>query len=216
MYISNSLTQQILLTENEELLSGKSTDFSFVDDEEMTKSFFYKPLGILVQDSFNNPFFPINPLPKIDTSKLDLLDLTRFFKEKYIRLKESQLFLPWHYCVEMVNDQYFVFNTRPINMKFPKKNIHFLNHPIRETWDSVTTTFMENNQFDISEAIHVCIIGDTKSDVYPRKIYESIGRICVAPICQYFRINRVMNQDIVGLNLGTRFQMPIITKFLKI
>ena len=184
MYISNKLTNELILTENEELLSGKDTDFTYVDDEEMTKTFFYKPMGILVQDSFNNPFYPITPLPKIDTSKLDLLDLTRFFKERYIRLKESQLFLPWHFCVEFVNNQYFVFNTRPINMKFPKKNINFINHPIRDSWDNITTSFMDNNTFDISDAIHICVIGDSTSDIYTRNLYEVIGRICINPMCQ--------------------------------
>ena len=39
-------------------------------------------------------------------------------------------------------------------------------------WDDETKKFMNEKKFLIEEFIHICILGDTKKDVYPKNFYQ--------------------------------------------
>ncbi|MFW6246974.1 MAG: hypothetical protein ACOC22_02230 [bacterium] len=170
------------------------------------------PQGIIIQDSYNNPFFPIYPKPKIDTSKFDLADVYNEYREKYSQ--EKTIILPWHYCIEMVGDIYCIFNTRPLDMQFPITNEEAKNN-WKFNWDEPTEMFFKENIFDISEAIHVCIIGNTDLDVYTTSTYSLIGNFCITPVVRKNKIPSALFQRIFGFNIGGRFKLNNITRFVK-
>ncbi len=177
------------------------------DVASIANKFTTKPKGIIITDSYNNPFFPIRPTPRIDTAKVNLIEVYRRYRENYAKFQGP--FLPWHYCVEMIEDRYVVFNTRPIDMKFPITNSY------KKEWgDETTQLFMKNNIFDISEAIHILIIGDSNLDIYTLRTYEIIGRICILPFIRYFKLPEGIFQRTFPLNMGKRFKIDLITKFV--
>jgi len=182
------------------------------DDPSLINKFTTRPQGILVQDSYNNPFFQIRPKPRFDTSKLDLAEIFRRFRE--LHSKSKSLFLPWHFVVEMVKDRFYVFNTRPLDMKFPITTTQAKDRPESEMWDEVTKMFITDNIFDVSQAIHVCVVGDSNADVYTRKIYELIGRSCILPIIRMYKLPGGLYQRVFPLNLGRRFKFDYISKFI--
>jgi hypothetical protein len=185
------------------------------DNISMQNKFKPKPQGILITDSYNNPFFPITPRPKIDTAKLDLLEVFRRYKELYGQMKS--LYLPWHFCVELVNDRYFVFNTRPLDMKFPIDTYKALKQKeiYNISWNNETENFFKNKLFDIENAVHVCLVGNTDIDIYTTKIYKLIGTTCILPIIRQNKLLGGLNQRVFGLNLGRRVNLNSIIKFVK-
>lgn len=170
-----------------------------------------RPLGILIQDSYNNPFFPIRPMPRVDSAKIDLILIYKRFRELYSQF--SVTLLPWHYVIEFIKDRYYVFNTRPIDMLFPVTNNDVQNR--KELWDDITQTFMTNYVFDIQEAIHVLVVGDSNIDVYTKKFYELLGRTCIVPHIRYFKIANIDYETIVPLNMGKKFNLSLTTKFVR-
>lgn len=192
-------------------LLGEQIDISSRDDISRRNHITGKPLGVLIQDTYNNPFFPIRPSPIIDTSKLDLIEVQQRYRELY--LKRQSYFLPWHFCIEMVNDRYFVFNTRPINLKFPI-NSNQAKKSLTDNWEVDTIAFMDMNIFDITDAIHVCIVGDSNKDIYTKQFYEIMGRTAIVPIVEYFKLPGLY-QRIFTLNTGRKFNFDIISKFIR-
>ena len=183
------------------------------DAASISNKFTLKPQGFLIQDSYNNPVLPVRPRPRLDTAKMDLVELFKRVRENYGRF--SMDFLPWHYVVEFIGNRYYVFNTRPVDLKFPLTNNEVSKFEKRkESWDEITKLFMTDKIFDISEAIHICIIGDSKSDIYTKKIYELIGRSCIVPFVRYFKIPQGIFQRIFPLNIGTKFNIDYISKFI--
>lgn len=182
------------------------------DHPSIANKFTTKPQGILISDSYNNPFFPIRPRPRIDTAKMDLFEIYLRFRELYSQFGVT--LLPWHYVIEFINNRYFVFNTRPVDMKFPVSNID-VNDKRRDSWDEATKTFMRDQIFDIREAIHVLIVGDSNVDVYIKKFYELLGRICIMPFIRYFRLPEGINQRVFFLNIGHKLNQKVITKFIR-
>jgi hypothetical protein len=71
---------------------------------------------------------------------------------------------------------------------------------------------MQDKIFDISEAIHICIIGDSNVDIYTKKIYELIGRTCIVPYVRYFKIPQGVFQRLFPLNIGRKFNIDYISK----
>lgn len=178
--------------------------------------FVNRPQGILVQDSYNNPFFPIRPQPKIDTSKLDTNEIYRRYRELYAEVKGS--FLPWHYCIEMVDNTYYVMNTRPIDLRFPintKEATEYKKENEWVEWNSETKQFFKEEIFDIRDAIHICLIGSSELDVYTINMYSMIGRICMTPLLRQFKLPGGLYQRVFPLNLGRKFKFLNISKFIK-
>ena len=169
------------------------------------------PLGILIEDSYNNPFFPIRPLPRVDSAKIDLILIYKRFRELYFDFAVT--LLPWHFVIEFIKDRYYVFNTRPLDMFFPVSNKDVMNR--EELWNDVTKTFMRDHVFDIKEALHILIIGDSNIDVYTRKFYELLGRFCIVPYIRYFKMAAIDYSNIVPLNMGKKFNLSLTTKFVR-
>ncbi len=209
MYVSLDDTYSILqeTTKIERLDSSK-------DSASVSNKFTTYPQGFLIQDSYNNPFLPVRPRPRIDTSKMDLIELYKRVRENYGRF--SMDYLPWHFVCELVKDRYYVFNTRPVDLRFPlmSKQVE-KKKELTENWDAVTQLFMKNKIFDISEAIHICVIGDSNIDIYTKKTYEKIGRSCIVPYLRYFRLTSGLFQRTFPLNLGKKFNINLLTKFVK-
>ncbi len=172
-----------------------------------------RPKGIIIQDSYNNPFLSIRPRPQLDTSKVDLIEIHKRYKELYSKFYSD--FLPWHYCIELVEDRYTVFNTRPIDMKFPITNEEIKKRDDLLKWDDLTNIFFKENLFDISECIHVMIIGDSNIDIYTNRIYKIIGRVCISPFLRYFKLPEGIFQRTFPLNLGKKFKINILEKYVR-
>ena len=182
------------------------------DSPTQLNKFRTRPQGVVIQDSYNNFAIPIRPAPQIDTAKFDLLRVIKRYRQLYTDF--TPMFLPWHFCVELVHDRYFVFNTRPLNLKYPLDTNHILNNVDKSNWDSNTKTFFDRKLFDINQAIHICIIGDSNLDVYPSKVYQLIGRTCFSPILQFKMMSGATN-NIFPLNMGTKFKVDLINKYIR-
>lgn len=195
-----------------ESLSNDIKVMSTQDSANNINKFKTRPQGVIIQDSYNNFALPISN-PQIDTSKFDLLEIYNQYNETYTDFKS--LMLPWHYCVEMVRDRYFIMNTRPINLKYPIDSNTVLNFADQNTWDGDTQDFFSRNLFDISEAIHICLIGDSNLDIYPNKVYSLIGQVCLSPLFGYLKVIKGSTQNVFSLNIGDRFNMTILNKFIR-
>jgi hypothetical protein len=206
MLVNVNKTYEILNEASQERLDTSR------DAASISNKFTTRPQGFLIQDSYNNPFLPVRPRPRVDTSKMDIIELFKRTREKYGRF--SMNFLPWHYVVEFIGNRYYVFNTRPIDLRYPLTN-NEVNQFIerKKSWDDITKTFMQDKIFDISEAIHICIIGDSNVDIYTKKIYEMIGRICIVPFIRYFKVPKGIFQRLFPLNIGKKFNIDYISKF---
>lgn len=206
MYINFDYYNQLLQEADIKVDSTK-------DAASTSNKFSTRPQGILIQDTFNNPFFPINPRPKLDTSKLDIIEVYKRYRETYSRF--NSIMLPWHFCVEMIEDRYVAINTRPLDMRFPIDNKEALTLQKENNWDEITELFFDENIFDISEGIHVAIIGDTNSDVYPKRIYEVIGRMCILPTLRQYHLPGGLYSRVFGLNLFKKFNLDYVTRFIR-
>jgi len=190
-----------------------STKDNTTNQNQFTNS---RPKGILIQDTYNNPFFPIRPAPKIDTSKLNTGLIYERYRELYTETNPD--FLPWHYCIEMVGDRYYAFNTRPIDLRFPintvDANINKDENPWIE-WDNVTNLFFKEGIYDIRDAIHICLIGSSKLDIYTLDLYNVIGKICISPILRRYKLSSELYRRMFPLNMGRKFKFVNISKFIK-
>jgi hypothetical protein len=154
----------------------------------------------------------VRPRPRLDTSKMDLIELFKRVRENYGRF--SMDFLPWHYVVEFIGNRYYVFNTRPVDLRYPLTNNEVEKFKERKkSWDGITKMFMQDKIFDISEAIHICVVGDSSADIYTKKIYEIIGRTCIVPFVRYFKIPQGVFQRLFPLNMGKKFNIDYIAKY---
>jgi len=175
-----------------------------------------RPKGILVQDSYNNFAFPIRPFPRFDTNKFDLKDLSRRYKELYIFSKSDSL--PWHFMVEMVGNKYYCFNTRPFMMKYPLGHDELIKRekelPFDVKWNEETKDFMQKRRFLVNEAIHICILGDTHMDVYPKHFYRVLGSFAIRPFIHYFRLPQTSRTRTFALNTGSKFNQDYVFKYL--
>lgn len=184
------------------------------DGPSNSNKIFPRPKGIIITDTFNNPFFPIS-FPRIDTSKFNLPEVSARFHEDYTGMKLD--YLPWHFTVEFIKSKYYVFNTRPIDMKFPfsttegEKIINRNNVKINDRMQK----FIKTKPFNLDEAIHVVIIGDSYKDVYLQRLYEMIGRNCIGPIARYFKISPTLWTKIWALNMGRKFKCSLLEHYLK-
>jgi len=181
------------------------------DHPSISNKFKPKPLGILIEDSYNNPFFPIRPMPRVDSAKIDLFLIYKRFRELYSQFEVT--LLPWHFVIEFIEDRFYVFNTRPIDMFFPLSNQDVLNR--QDLWDDTTKTFIKNYMFDIKEALHILVVGDSNIDIYTKRFYELLGRVCIVPFIRYFKIANIDYETIVPLNMGRKFNLSLTTKFVK-
>jgi len=173
-----------------------------------------RPQGIIITDTFNHPVYPLSH-PKIDTSKFDLREVKKRFHEEHSSMKLD--FLPWHFIIEYINNEYFVFNTRPIDMKFPL-NTNEVEQVIQQNAVKIndrTKTFLKQKPFDIDKAIHVGIVGNSYKDVYLLGLYEMLGRCCAGPFLSYFKLPNTMWSKTWALNCGSKFKTNLVEQYLK-
>ena len=154
--------------------------------------------GLIIWDSFNNPIFPIS-IPKFDNDGTDYSKILNRFQITYSKQKVG--FLPWHYCIEYLDDDYVVYNTRPINYEFPLDN---------ESCEDI----LKSNNIDniiltpnIENFIHVLIIGDSNLDVYLPSIYLKISKLIISPFSNFiYRYNINTDTMIHTINMGSKFR----------
>ena len=221
--ISYENLQKILLLEMEDDLLNAVDTYDNVDtngprispDRDTTNKInkIFRPQGIIIEDTWNNCVFPIQPHPQIDTSRFDMIVVMKRFRELYLNFPSD--FLPWHYMIEMIGSRYYIFQTRPLDTKFPFSNQDIIDakHDFK---DDVTKRFFEDKIYQINNMIHVCLIGDSNLDIYPQKLYKLIGRTCIYPLYQNGRnIKNSVDNSVIGLNLGRKFNIKTLKAFSK-
>jgi len=105
------------------------------------------PDGWVIMDSVNNPFWKMD-IFDVDTMAFNTSKLQDYFHEIYGGSKRD-LFLPWHYTIDLVNEKPFIINTRPFMYK------------------SLIPGYREH--------LSIMIIGDSNLDIYPGKYYKQIA-----------------------------------------
>ena len=112
-----------------------------------------KPKGWLIFDSWNNPWFPLT-VRDIDTAEFDMKLIRKYFHLEYGG-KPNDLFLPWHYTIDIVNETPYVINTRPFNYK--------------------------NLIPNYEEHLTIMLIGDSNRDIYNDSYYKVIANTIINP-----------------------------------
>lgn len=140
--------------------------------------------GFVIMDTKNNPTYPLNDV---------LLDKSRFDSEKtlleYRRVygvSPKEIYMPWHFQIELVARNYVIQTTRPYNYKsrLPK----------------------------YKDYICICLVGDSKNDVYLPEIYNKIANMCIKPYTQA-KINKVPLNIIYNVD-NTNFSKNQLEKYL--
>lgn len=150
-------------------------------------TFVSKPEGILIFDSYNNKWFPLKNV-QIDKHGFNLSIIKEEFHMMYGGNSTTELFLPWHYNVEMIGKGYYPVVTRPI------------------TYKSLIPGY-ENY-------ICVCITGDTHTDIYSPEVYRVIANLLIAPL-HHFGTWHLTEDTIQFHNIGSGFKEHQLRKNLK-
>ncbi len=113
-----------------------------------------RPKGWLIADSWNNESFPMD-IFAIDTMKFDTERMATSFHQTYGG-SVRDLFLPWHYIIELINGKPFVIQTRPLMYKsnVPGYKNHYT----------------------------IMIIGDGNQDIYPGAFYRQMAHMIINPL----------------------------------
>jgi len=152
----------------------------------------FRPKGILIYDSYNNPFFPYKEII-LDKNTFDLPKYHNFLNKYFgTNLK----YLPFHFYIELVNDMYIVLNTR-----------NFLLKPLL----SVDEDSLDENLKKYKEYIHICILGDSNSDIYTKELYMKIKQI-IRPFFILFKWGNYIS-NYVEIMMGKNFFEKRILKF---
>lgn len=142
------------------------------------------PKGIVIMDTFNNPYYPISSM-KIDNAIYN----TKILKEDMHRLYGSDkqyLNLPWHYTVELIGRDYNIHATRPLMYR-----------SAIPSWE---------------EYISVCIVGDTNTDIYNKFIYKEIANAINS--LKLLPGWRLKIEDLQYINIGDSFKKSQLKKDL--
>jgi len=146
-----------------------------------------KPDGWIIMDTVNNPFFSIDILP-YDTREFDLGKIKKEFHRKYGG-KPNDLFLPWHYTIDLINETPYVINTRPFNYK----------------------TFIEGYE----KHLIILLIGDSNQDVYPEIYYRTIADFIINPFKLLHGFYIYNNPSDFIFYTGKNFKKDILMKFIQ-
>lgn len=165
------------------------------------------PTGIVIEDSVNNLAFPM-PIPIVDTNKLNL----PVIYNQYLTLYSNDTFnktLPWHYVIEFLDNDYIIYNTRPMDIMYPytTQEVADFNNPVINDFSS---NFLESSN-EKKYMIHILIIGDSKKDVYTRQLYRKICDYIIGPTCRSIPTSQTIHSTIFPLNLGDRFINSLLT-----
>ncbi|MEM4385289.1 MAG: hypothetical protein QXD03_01940 [Candidatus Anstonellales archaeon] len=200
-----------MLVSNDEFLKiieeGKHSSLLNLYDKRTSSAVIKHPrnISIIIQDTYNNPFFPI-PRPRLDSSDFDTMYVYNYFRSYYSSFK--LMMLPWHYLIEFCEFKYIAINTRPLDMRFPLESSYVI--------ENVSLTEDEKDIFskiDISDSIHICIVGDTNRDIYPSDFYKTIRNFCIVPIMRMFKVNKTRENLIYFLRIGKNINRKNIVRF---
>jgi len=144
-----------------------------------------KPRGFIVFDSFNNEWFPLSTVT-VDKTTFNLRLLKDEFHRTYGGSSYQELFMPFHYSVELIGKNYYCTSTRPINYK------------------SLIPGY--------EEYISICIVGDSNLDIYSPDFYKVIAHTVMNPLhyIQGWRLNPA--DKTTFHNLGSGFKEKQLEK----
>ena len=154
-----------------------------------------RPHAVVVYDTFNNPFYPID-YPKIDSAKFDLPKIALRFWELYNVPKGTML--PWHYVIEFIGDRYYALVTRPIDLRFPDPGV----------------AVDELKHYDVGDIIHIAVIGDSNIDVYTKQFYQVLTEFCINPILRRYRLPEIVGKTVIFLRPGKRMNVSAVQGML--
>jgi hypothetical protein len=194
------------------------TSLSAAGVQQLSNRFTTKPEGIVIEDTVNNLAMPI-PKPILDNNKINL----PLIYEQYIGLYTGDTnnyngALPWHYVIEFYQNDYLIYNTRPLDMKYPysldkvNKIVKANDYPILNDY---TKQVLDNGQKNIENMIHVLIIGNSSLDVYAKKLYAKLGDYIIGPISRSNRFAPTLHNNIIPFNLGQRFLANVLIQNIK-
>jgi len=143
-----------------------------------------RPKGWLIMDSWNNTSFPMD-IFSIDTMKFNTDKLNTYFHQKYGG-SVRDLFMPWHYVVELVNNKPIVIQTRPLMYR--------------------------SNIPGFKDHYTIMIIGDGNQDIYTGQFYQQISHMIINP-AKYMIGMRIPNsKENFTLQTGKNFDLNKILK----
>ncbi|MEO5350429.1 MAG: hypothetical protein H7836_12385 [Magnetococcus sp. YQC-3] len=180
--------------------------------------FTLNPTSFVIEDTVNNICFPIES-PILDKGQGYLGIIYKQLVARYTKQLSGGV-LPWHYLVQFnkYTASYEVLNTRPINLRYP-----FTSNQVKEIIeindieiDDDTKELLDVENLNISEMIHICIVGNSRIDVYPRSIYSTISQTIISPLCKLFRINPIVGEGIYFLNMqDSKFNGQMLGQYIK-
>ncbi len=146
-----------------------------------------RPKGWLIADSVNNEAFPMD-IFQIDTMKFDTEKMATWFHQKYGG-SVRDLFLPWHYIVELINGKPFVIQTRPVNYK---SNVPgFKNH------------------------MTILLIGNGNVDIYPGVMYKQMAHMLINPLKMQLSLRVPNSIESMTFQTGKNFDKNKLMKELQ-
>jgi len=125
-----------------------------------------QPKGWIIMDTWNNKLYPMD-IFKVDTMKFNTSRLSDEFHAQYGGSRKD-LFLPWHYTVDLVDEKPFITTNRPFTYKsgFP----------------------------GYENYLTIMIIGDSNHDIYTSKIYKTIAHTVMNQF-KYLGAFRISNEE---------------------
>jgi hypothetical protein len=149
-----------------------------------TNQMLSRPKGWLIADSWNNEAYPMD-LFEIDTMKFNTEKLATWFHKTYGG-STRDLFLPWHWIMDLVNNKPFVIQTRPF---FYKSNIPgFKNH------------------------FTILVIGNGDIDIYPGAFYKQMAHMLINPVKQLPGIRVNNSKENFTFQIGKNFDRNKLLK----
>lgn len=147
-----------------------------------------KPKGILIFDSFNNSFFPLD-IVTIDKGDFNLKSYISEFRKRYGGSESQDLFMPFHYSVELIGKTYFPVQTRPImyRSKVP----------------------------GYEEYITICIMGNSEIDVYPHSLYKILAHTIINSLHYIPSFSLDPNGKTEYHKLGVQFKVEQLKKHFR-
>ena len=113
-----------------------------------------RPKGWLIMDSKNNKLYP-QDIFTVDTMLFNTEKLQKDFHQVYGG-STRDLFLPWHYTMDLVNNKPFVIQTRPIMYK--------------------------SGLPGYQNYMTIMIIGDSNEDMYQGLYYKQLAHMIMNPL----------------------------------